>query len=203
MKDLSTTAKKLDTFFHILYICITILLVSAIVGLVIIGAAFLLKLDPDMVGTGYEMIDAGFLELEIAPEYAPSKQLVLIQAAIQLSMGFLCALCGRICTRHIREILQPMTRNEPFSTIVSLNLKKLAVLSIILGISMNLLQLADHLMLVFALRLPELLISEKILHVGETFTFDISFLAVSALLLLLSDIFRYGEELQQLSDETL
>ena len=48
-----------------------------------------------------------------------------------------------------------------------------------------------------------LLLSEKISHVEFMFVFDLSFLVVYGVLLLLSYIFRYGEELQQLSDETL
>ena len=203
MNNLTTTAKKLDAFFRILYIAVEILLVGALVGLAIIAATFLFKLNPDMVGTGYENIDVGFLELEIAPDYAPSKQLVLVEVAIQLGMSFLCALFGRISIQRIREMLQPMTQGEPFHSIVSQNLKKLSSLSIVLGIGLNLLQLVDQIMLVFTLDLPGLLLSEKIAHVTFNFSFDLTFLAIFALLRLLSYIFRYGEELQQLSDETL
>ena len=57
---------------------------------------------------------------------------------------------------------------------------------------------ADHMV-----GLPGLLLSEKIVHVDGMFTLDLAFLVYWAILLLLSYVFRYGEELQQLSDETL
>ena len=43
----------------------------------------------------------------------------------------------------------------------------------------------------------------EIRSVTVSYTFDISFVIVFFLLLLVSYIFRYGAELQQLSDETL
>ena len=48
-----------------------------------------------------------------------------------------------------------------------------------------------------------LLISEKITHVGGMFQIDLTFLVYWAILMLLSYVFQYGEQLQQLSDETL
>ena len=58
-------------------------------------------------------------------------------------------------------------------------------------------------MTVFVYDLPSLLISEKIVHVDGMFRVDLTFLVYWAILLLLSYVFRYGEQLQQLSDETL
>ena len=58
-------------------------------------------------------------------------------------------------------------------------------------------------MTVFVFDLPALLVSEKIAHVGGLFEVDLSFLIYWAILMLLSYVFRYGEQLQQLSDETL
>ena len=48
-----------------------------------------------------------------------------------------------------------------------------------------------------------LLLSERIPKVQFKFIFDLRFLFVAGILLLLSYIFQYGEQLQQLSDETI
>ena len=104
---------------------------------------------------------------------------------------------------YIREILHPMTEGKPFDAVISTNLKKLARLSINLGILINIIRISEQVMTVFVYDLPELLISEKITHVGGMFQLDLTFLIYWAILLLLSYVFRYGEELQQLSDETL
>lgn len=203
MNNLSNTAKKLDKIFGIVHIVLGAVAIACIVVVALIGIAYVLKLDPEMIGTNYENFDIGFLELTIAEAYAPSKWLVLLHAAIVMAVG--CRLCydGRRGVSYIREILQPMIEEKPFASIVSTNLKKLARLSINLGILANIIILTDQIMTVFVFDLPALLVSEKITHVGGLFDVDLSFLIYWAILMLLSYVFSYGEQLQQLSDETL
>ena len=203
MNNLSNTAKKLDKVFEIVHIVLGALAIASIVFIVLIGLAYVLKWDPEFIGTGYASFDVGFLELEVAQNYSPDKWLVLLQAAITLAVG--CRLCydGRRGVGYIREILQPMKEEKPFTSIVSTNLKKLAHLSINLGILWNIIILAEQIMMIFVYDLPGLLISEKITHVGGMFNVDLTFLIYWAILMLLSYVFRYGEQLQQLSDETL
>ena len=203
MNNLSNTAKKLDKVFEIAHIVLGALAIACIVGVALIAVAYLLKLDPAMIGTGYENFDIGFLELTVAQGYAPDKWLVLLQAAISLLVGCRLMYEGRRGVGYIREILNPMKEEKPFDTIVSTNLKKLARLSITIGILYNIIILSEQLMTVFVYGLPGLLLSEKIVHVEGMFTLDLAFLVYWAILLLLSYVFRYGEELQQLSDETL
>ena len=203
MNNLSNTAKKLDKVFNIAHIVLGALAIACIVLVALIGVAYILKLDPEMIGTNYENFDIGFLELTIAEAYAPGKWLVLLHAAIILAVS--CRLCydGRKGVGYVREILQPMIEEKPFASIVSTNLKKLARLSINLGILGNIIILADQIISVFVYDLPALLISEKITHVGGMFKVDLSFVVYWAILMLLSYVFSYGEQLQQLDDETL
>ena len=156
-----------------------------------------------MIGTGYENFDVGFLELTVVESYAPDKWMILLQAAITLAVSCRLMYDARRGVGYIREILNPMKEEKPFDTIVSTNLKKLAKLSINLGIFYNMIILSEQIMTVFVYDLPGLLVSEKITHVGGMFQVDLTFLIYWAILLLLSYVFRYGEELQQLSDETL
>ena len=203
MNNLSNTAKKLDKVFEITGIVLFAVSIACIVLFALIGLAYVLKWDPEMIGTDYENFDIGFLELTVAPQYAPNKWLVLLQAAITLAAGFRLCYDGRRGTRYIREILKPMIEEKPFAAIVSTNLKKLAHLSINLGILFNVIILAEQIMVVFVYDLPALLISEKITHVGGLFNVDLTFLIYWAILMLLSYVFSYGEQLQQLDDETL
>ena len=203
MNNLSTTAKKLDKVFEIAHIVLGALAIACIVGIALIGVAYILKLDPEMIGTNYEHFDIGFLELEVAENFAPDKWLVLLQAGISLLIGCRLAYDARCGVGYIREILNPMKEEKPFDAIVSTNLKKLAKLSINLGIFYNIIILSEQIITVFVYDLPGLLISDKITHVGGMFQVDLTFLIYWAILLLLSYVFRYGEELQQLSDETL
>ena len=203
MNNLSNTAKKLDKVFEIAHIVLGALAIACIVGVALIAAAYVFKLNPAMIGTGYENFDIGFLELTVAKDYAPDKWLVLLQAAITLLVSCRLFYEGRRGIGYIREILLPMKEERPFESIVSTNLKKLARLSITMGILYNIIILSEQIMTVFVYDLPGLLISEKITHVGGMFTLDLAFVVYWAILLLLSYVFRYGERLQQLSDETL
>ena len=203
MNNLSNTARKLDKVLEIAHIVFGALAIACIVGVALIAAAYILRLDPNMIGTGYANFDVGFLELTVAESYAPDKWMILLQAAITLAVSCRLMYDARRGVGYIREILDPMKEEKPFDTIVSTNLKKLARLSINLGIFYNIIILSEQIMTVFVYDLPGLLISDKITHVGGMFQVDLTFLIYWAILLLLSYVFRYGEELQQLSDETL
>ena len=203
MNNLSNTARKLDKVFEIVHIVFGALAIACVVGVALIAVAYILKLDPAMIGTGYENFDIGFLELTVADGYAPNKWLVLLQAGISLLVSCRLMYEGRRGVGYIREILLPMKEEKPFDSIVSTNLKKLAKLSIVIGILYNIITLSEQIMTVFVYDLPGLLISEKIAHVGGMFNVDLTFVFYWAILLLLSYVFRYGETLQQLSEETL
>ena len=203
MNNLTNTARKLDKVFEIAHIVFGALAIASIVGVALIAVAYILKLDPSFIGTGYEKFDIGFLELEVSPAFAPGRWLVLAQAAFTLLVSGRLFYDGRRGIGYIREILKPMIEEKPFDSIVSTNLKKLAKLSIVIGILVNVIILAEQIMTVFVYDLPALLISEKIIHVGGMFKVDLTFLIYWAILMLLSYVFRYGEGLQQLSDETL
>ena len=203
MNNLTNTAKKLDKVFEIAHIVFGALAIASIVGVALIVVAYVLKLDPEFIGTDYEQFDIGYLELEIAPAFAPDKWLVLAQAAFTLLVSCRLFYDGRRGLGYVREILKPMIDEKPFDSIVSTNLKKLAKLSIVIGILVNIIILSEQIMTVFVYDLPGLLISEKITHVTGMFKIDLPFLIYWVILMLLSYVFRYGESLQQLSDETL
>ena len=203
MNNLTNTAKKLDKVFEIAHIVFGALAIASIVGVVLIAVAYIFKMDPTFIGTNYEKFDVGYLELEIAPAFAPSKWLILGQAALTLLVSCRLFYDGRRGIGYVREILKPMIEEKPFDSIVSTNLKKLAKLAIVIGILVNIIILSEQIMTVFVYDLPGLLISEKITHVTGMFKIDLTFLIYWAILMLLSYVFRHGEILQQLSDETL
>ena len=203
MKKLTDSARKLHTFFKVADSVLMALPIATAVIVCLIGAGWILGWNPDTMGTGYENLDLGFFELTVADACAPDKWLVLLQAAITLVLSAVFVLVARVGVRAIRNILLSVMEGKPFDHAVSGNLHKLGVLSIVLGLIGNLISLVEVLFATFVLGVPEVLVSEKIIHVGVNYTMDISFLIISAVLFLLSYIFRYGCELQQLSDETL
>lgn len=203
MEKLTKTASTLKNIFNIMEKVLLALAIAAAVCTGLIALGWLLRLDPDTIATGYESLSIGFLELQIADAYAPNKWVVLLEAAIMLALSCGCCLIARQIVLSISAILDPISNGNPFSDVVSTNLKKLAILTVILGVAYNCIGLSELIISTLAYDLSGLLTSEKIIHVGIDYTIDISFLVVSGILLLLSYIFRYGTELQQLSDETL
>ena len=203
MNNLTNSAKKLDKVFEIAHIVCGALAIAALVLTALIGLTWIMGWDPEFIAANYTSFEVGFLALEVADAFAPSKWLVLGQFAFTLVVACRLLYDARRGIGYIREILKPMTEGNPFASVVSVNLKKLAKLSIVIGILVNVIILAEQIVVVFLYDLPGLLISEKITHVAGMFEIDLSFLIYWAILSLLSYVFRYGEELQQLSDETL
>ena len=203
MNNLSNTAKKLDRIFEIVHIVLGALAIASVVGIALIGIAYIFKLNPEMIGTGYASFEIGFLELEVAEAFSPSKWTFLAHGAFTLAISCLLLIDGRRGVGYVREMLKPMTAEKPFDSTVGTNLAKLAKLSIRIGILWNAIILSEQIIMVFVYDLPGLLISEKITHVAGMFNVDLSFLIYWAILMLLSYVFRYGEQLQKLDDETL
>ena len=203
MEKLQSTARKLDTFFRIVQIFITVALVASLVGMAIIGAYFLFDLSPAMIGTGYGSVELGFLDLEIADSVELSVDVIILGAAAVLALGFLCLLTVRHCVQCVRNILAPMAEGSPFNGAASQNLGRLARYTLILGIKLNLMSILGNVITAQAYDLPGLLMNENIVHMTMNYYFDLSFVLIAAVFALLAYVFRYGEELQQLSDETL
>ena len=203
MKKLTQTASNLNKVFTVAEKVLFALAIAAIVCVALIAACWLCGWNPEMIGTGYENLDIGILELQIADTFAPDKNIVLIQVALILALSCSCCLIGRKMVQSISAILSPISQGNPFHETISTELKNLAVLSLVLGIAVNLFNIVELIFTTWVFDLPGLLISEKIALVETNYTLDISFLICSGILLLLSYIFRYGTELQQLSDETL
>lgn len=200
MKKLS---RGLDVFFQILQVLFVVTAIIAGVFLLLTGACFLFNLDPELIGTNYHVLDLEFIELELAQAYAPSKHTVLLISAAELAFAIPCALLGRSCVSCVCSLLSSAKEGLPFHENAGSALKKLALLVLILGVLLNISDLLNYLLVKHYYGLSEVFLSEKILSATPKHEFDFSFLLISGVILLLSYIFRHGQELQQLSDETV
>lgn len=203
MKNLIKTASILDKILHILFIATAIGAVSCLVGLGIIAVGVIFDLPPHMIGTGFENVSLGFLTISLADAYMPDMHLILGWIAADIALTLLCLLIARKMIGAFRDILAPMKTGSPFHNTVSIRLKTLAIFSCILGIALNVQDILSNILMEKAYNLSRVILSDQVTHITVTNVFDLSFLFVAGILLLLSFVFRYGEELQQLSDETL
>ena len=203
MNNLIKIASILDKLLKVLAVCIKIAAVALLVGLAILVAGFVFDLPPQMVSSGYDHVDVGFVTLTVADSYLPDHRIIWSQITAEMLLTLFCLVPAHFMVKAIRNILAPMKEGSPFHNTISLNLKNLARYTCFLGIGLNLLEIISNILLTKAFDLHILLLSEKMPHAEFHFTFDLSFLFIAGILLLLSCVFRYGEELQQLSDETL
>jgi len=203
MDKLISTARKIDIVFKIAEIMLKIAFVACLVCAVIITAAGLFDLPAEMIGTGDLLLEFGPLTLTVADAYAPDFDSMLIQVAAMLVLGAGCSFIGILCVKAIRAILAPMKDGKPFASETSKNLRKLGWLSLILGAAVQVMEAISLLTLFIVQKMDTLLISDKITHVNVNISFDPSFLIIPAVFFLLAYVFKYGEQLQTLSDETL
>ena len=105
--------------------------------------------------------------------------------------------------RTLRAIFEPMSHGRPFSTNVSGALKKLSYAVLIFGIMRIAMQTATNYLFFDAFDIPSLFAADKVASCSIAEVSDISFILWFILLRLISHVFKYGETLQQLSDETL
>jgi uncharacterized membrane protein len=203
MKKLFTTAKTLDKILNIVYAVFGAFAIAAIVVVAMAGISYALNWETESLLTSFASFDIGFLEIEVAPDFIPDAGIVLMQAIVILIGACVTVVLARKGIVYIRQILKPMAEEKPFDSIVSTNLRKLAKLNIFIGILANVVLLAEQFILVFAYDLHGLILSDKIPVVNFNFDFDLNFLISWGILMLLSYVFQYGEQLQQLSDETL
>lgn len=203
MKKLTNYARKIDVFFKILDIFLKIAVVACLIGLAIIAVGVIFDLPKEMIGTNYDQIELGPITFQVAEEFTPDFFGQLGQVAIMFVLAAGVCFIGILSVRCIRAILQPMKMGQPFSGAVSRNLRKLGVFSLILGVMKNVMQAVSLFTIARMQQIETLLISEKITHVDINYSIGLGFLVVAAIIFLLAYVFRYGEELQTLSDETL
>ena len=203
MTKLNKTAKALDTFFRIVQIIAYVALVAVIVSIVIMGAALLFNFDSEMIGTGYDIVSVGPLELTLAESVIPADNSIYTMNIIVVALCAVAVIPIALFIKCIRAILAPMIEGKPFHSTISVNLKKLAWYEIALGIIGNIIYCAESVLMLHFYNIPSLFTS-SVTHIEvNPLEMDMGFLVIAGILFLLSYIFHYGEELQQLSDETL
>lgn len=136
---------------------------------------------------------------------------VALASAKRLSMGILTVgvmfeiliVIAWLEIRLFRRILFPIKNGLPFEKGISEILKKLAVFVLFAGTVQQLFTTIASGMIISAYDMEKLINTQIVTKYEIVHIFDFGFVAAAITLLLLSYIFRYGETLQQESDETL
>jgi len=193
--------KKLSSTANILYVLAQIASVCFIVGACIIAVAAILLFafgSDSMIG--FASLDLGIFSFRLANidmQMIKSTFLCEMLPAIVM-LGY-----GWAVLRIIRQILEPMKNGQPFDGSIAAQMKKLCWLTVGGGVCSQLVGAAAGILLYKAYDFSTLFLNENITGVTMNMEFDFGFVVLALIWYMLSCIFRYGEELQKQSDETL
>ena len=195
-------AKWLDTLLKVLQ---KIILISMIVAVCIFLVVTIINaVDPDyMLGEDRHKIYIGPIAITLAEGHTPNNSSILTHGWILLSLGAISAAVTYYALGCIRNILCSATLGEPFYTTVGKDIRKIGYVSIILGIVENVAGILEAQNVLYNFGVANLIDGSAISDISIDYDLDLNFLILFAVLLLLSYIFEYGAQLQQLSDETL
>lgn len=200
MKDLKRSARTLNTLLNLFF---WILVVR---GLFAAGyhvlALYKLLTDPTAL-SGKMGLTIDWLTLDAANGFGITLDGAIPMKLIQLVSAVVITVIACRCVRTLKRILLPIEVGQPFRSGISGEIRKLSRHCFCLGWMENLSMLFSVIVIENHYALQELLVAGPITGVAIRPQFQPVWFIVTAVLLILAMVFRRGEELQTLSDETL
>lgn len=200
MKKMMTISTNLNTFAGVAKV-----LFKAAAIIIAVCVVILLFVSPhhEMWRNGTYSLELGNVTLELIPDGAipaeVTRRTVIGGLIFCIPLFLLIAKCLGI----VQDILTPMSQGQPFEGSVADSLRQLSLFALIGGgiaeagnLAISALRLGN--IKLDALFNPDLVAGYTVEHV-----MNMNFILFFAVLYLMSHVFRYGEQLQQLSDETL
>lgn len=191
------TAVVIDRILKILQ---GVAIVCGIIYLIVMALALLF--DKEMI-PGMDVVSLGQLRL-ILKDDSPLNESAL-KTSLAVSLVFV-AISIAICVyaiEIIRKVLEPMKEGRPFDKGISQIMKKLAWVVLAGGAIVRVGGCITMIMEIKAYDLAAFFAESAITGYRLNYVIDLNFIVTACVLFLLSYVFRYGEELQRESDETL
>lgn len=178
--------------------------VAAACGIVcLIFTALTLLLGEKMVAAA-NSISLGPLKLMLKDDFTLlNKSTWKISTVMGLVFGTMTLIVVVYAIRLIRKLLEPMKEGRPFHTGVSAMIKRLAWVTLIGGAVVRVCQTAAEIAEIKACEFTLLFNENVFTAYSFNYMIDLNFIVTACVLFFLSYVFRYGEELQRESDETL
>jgi len=200
MNKLTKSAKLLSTLLNLLFWFL--LVRSALLGIMYLQSLASLFLEPEQ-GTMY-LTGITLDYLSITAENG----IVIDRVHARIYTFITCVIClvqtPLFCygIQLLRKVLRSAANQRPFSGAASI-LRRMGWVSTALAVISN----ATHWGLIYLFehgyQMADLLVGDTITSVAFHYEPDWTFVLTAVVLFLMCWVFRYGEELQQLSDETL
>ena len=200
MEKLMKTAKTVDTIFKVIYTILKVAVIITLVGIGISLAAYCFGVLPDTEVAG---VTIGEVELIFREPLVVKSSYALLEIGVMMLMAIVAIVTVGYMIKVLRKVLAPMVEGKPFDGSVSGNIKKLGIAVIVSSVVLNLVQIVSSDVAFFMYDVYDLILSDNISKVMVHHEFSLSGILLGVLVIMLSYVFRYGEELQQQADETL
>ncbi len=210
MEKLKKTANGLDivckVLFWILIVAMALLLISFAVALIVDKDTFSTNIANGWTfsvggGVSFKLSPESGINLDYSPEDAWNFNMRPFLTAAMI-IGFAVSGIILYALKIIRNMLKPMKNGEPFDSVVGSGFRKLGWFTIIIGVAVNVFEIFGK-TVITKLLINTLENADLPFEIAIQHTYSVTFILVAFLFFLLSYVFRYGEELQKLSDETL
>jgi hypothetical protein len=200
MKDLKSSARNLNTGLNLVFW----LLLG--IGIFTVGfhvrALYRLFTDPEAL-SGKMELTVDWLTLKAYHGFGIDLDGAVRMKLIQLLSAAAFTYIGCRAIRVLKRILLPIEVGQPFRSGISSDIQSLSGYALWMGFVENLSMLATVILMETHYDLPALLLHDPISRVSIDWDTKPAWFIVSAVLTILAMVFRRGEELQTLSDETL
>ena len=200
MDKIMKTSKNLNTFANVAK---SLFQTAAIIIAVCVVILLFVSPHHHMWQNGTYNLELGNVTLELIPDGAIPAEATRRAVIAGLIFCIPVLLFAAKCLGMIQDILIPMTQGQPFDKKVSQSLRKLSFITLAAGALIEIGEIALSALRLNSIRMDALFNPELVAGYTVEHVMNMDFILLFAVLYLMSLVFRYGEELQQLSDETL
>ena len=169
----------------------------------LIGLSLFYAFNKDVYNTLFGSIRIDYLQLIFNDDLALNKDKMSMWLPLIFLITAIFVFIIYKAVQTIESICTIAMDHTPFDVRVSNHIKKLAKYILAGGIVFNILEVCRVMYFKQIINFDLLFNTKYVTQINFGIRLHLSFLVFAALIYLLSYIFRYGQELQQLSDETL
>ncbi|MBP3568280.1 MAG: hypothetical protein J6K04_03850 [Lachnospiraceae bacterium] len=200
MEKLMKTAKTVDTILKVVY---RILMVAGIIIFVGVGICLVAEMLDKLPEAEFIGVSFGDVELEFIEPQIVDSTFVAIEIGITMVMALIAITVTCYLIKVLRRVLAPMIVGQPFGGTVSGNIKKLGIVWIVGSIVIDIIETVATNLAFYMYDIASLFLTQDIGRITVNHEFSLGNILIGVLVIMLSYVFRYGEELQQQADETL
>ena len=200
MKDPKRSARTLNTALNILFL----LLLARGIFAAAYHAIALYRIFTDPVALSGEMgLSVDWLTIQAEQGFGIGLDAAVQMKLVQLLSAVVITFIGCCAIRVLKRILLPIEVGQPFRRGISADILTLSKCAFWLGMAENLSSMACVILIENHYDLPSLLVRDSVTGVSIDWDPKLAWFIAAAVLVILSMVFRQGEQLQTLADETL